>query len=158
MLELELHIYKVLMTGIVSLLVAYLAAKFALSSFFKQKEYELVRDRYLTEGVDKVRAYNIKVITDYNWNYLQTTKCLAKAYHAEAALDPEYTLSMLRPIDDINVSGFEYTRVSRLLNDETLWELNDYVVGNILAENEHLIRIIETLKHSDKSSPDALIK
>jgi hypothetical protein len=156
--DLELHFYKVIMTGSASLIVAYLAAKFALYSFFKQKEYELVRDRYLTEGVDKVRAYNIKVMTDYNWNYLQTSKCLAKAYHAESAFDPERTLSTLRAIDDINVSGLEYTRVSRLLNDESLWELNDFIIGNILAENEHLIRILETLKHAESMSPNAILK
>lgn len=41
----EVHFYKALITGLISLGVAFFAAKLALSSFFKQKDFELVRGR-----------------------------------------------------------------------------------------------------------------
>ncbi|RJG35824.1 hypothetical protein [Motilimonas pumila] len=158
MFELEVHIYKVLATGFASLLMAYLAAKFALKSFFKQKEYELVKDRYLNNGVDKVRAYNIELITNFNWNYCQVQKCLARTYHEEKSFPPEACLKSLRDIGDINACGLEHTRITRLLNDDSLWQLNEHVVGNVLSQNEWLIRVVETLQYSEKSTPEALLK
>lgn len=157
-MELDVHVYKVLITAVISLFVAYLAAKFTLGSFFKQKEYELVKDRYLNNGIDKVRAYNSELITDFNWNYYQVNKCLARAFHKEQSFPPEACLKMLREIDGINACGLEHTRISRLLNDESLWLLNEFIVTKILAQNEYLIRIIEVFKYSEKYSPEALHK
>lgn len=153
----EVHFYKALITGSISLGVAFFAAKLALSSFFKQKEFELVRDRYLFDGVDRIRAYNIQIMVDYNWNFIQVNKCLAKAYHNEKSYDPQSCLDSLRKIEDINSCGLEYTRVTRLLGDDSLWKLNDLVTGNIIAQSDHLVRIIETLKHADSYTPSALL-
>lgn len=157
MSDLETHFYQALITGAISLLVAFVAAKLALSSFFKQKEFELVRDRYLYDGLDKIRSYNVQMMVNYNWNYLQVNKCLAKAYHKESAFDPKVCLESLRDIDALNVCGLEYTRVTRLLGDDSLWQLNDFVSGNIVSQNEILIRIVETLKHSDSYSTADLL-
>jgi hypothetical protein len=158
MSDLEAHIYKALITAVFSLSVAFIAAKLALASFFKQKEFELVRDRYLYDGVDKIRSYNVQMMVNYNWNYLQVNKCLAQAYHKEKSYDPVACLESLREIDGINVCGLEYTRVTRLLGDDALWELNDLVAGNIIAQNDWLRRIIETLKYSDSYAASALLK
>lgn len=160
MSDIEIHIYKAFVSGIVSLLVVFIAAKLGLSSFFKQKEFELVRDRYLFDGVDKIRAYNINTMVSYKWNFIQVNKCLSQAYHGEKAFSPDNCLSSLRDIDDINACGLEYTRVTRLLNDESLWKLNDSIIGDVISENDHLTRIVEILKYAeeDKLGPNALLR
>jgi len=41
-------------SGLFAVLAAYIAASFALSHYFRQKEYEIVKQRYLENGIDKI--------------------------------------------------------------------------------------------------------
>ncbi len=58
-----------LISGFFMVLAAYIAARFALKSYFTQKEYELVKQRYLEQGVDKLASTLQKNLSNlrHNW-------------------------------------------------------------------------------------------
>jgi hypothetical protein len=144
--EIEIHSYKALITGFITFLVIFFGAKCTLSSFFKQKEYELVRDRYLTHSLDVVRKYNLNLMESYAKNFHEVNQTLGKVIHDDQTLDVKNTINNINYLDDASICGFEYTRITRLLNDETLWTLNQILVANIVKENIFLKSVLEQLR------------
>lgn len=57
-----------LISGFFMVLAAYVAARFALKSYFTQKEYELVKQRYLEQGVDKLASTLQKNLSNLRHN------------------------------------------------------------------------------------------
>ncbi len=114
----ELNISSELFKGLISIISIILASAIAIRTYFRQKEYELVKDRYLEHGVDAVFAHHELSQGVIRHNFAKTM-WLLKAYRElgegyEPSNFPGGFLELKS--DDFNLCALE--RVERLVGSD----------------------------------------
>ena len=115
--------YPEILKAVLALIVAVTAARVGLYFFFRQKEYELVKQRYLEQGVDQVcsELESMLNVATSNWgrclHVLKEFRDLGTAFNP-ANLDKGF----------IDYSSFKFShvanhRVMRLLGTDLTWQL-----------------------------------
>ena len=108
--------------GVFTLVAVALAAVIGLYAYFRQKEYELTKQRYLEEGIDVVASAVESLLGTTSHNYARALQ-ICRQYRENGA---EFDLVELRRgFLELDTSRFYQTahyRVGSLLNDQIIWE------------------------------------
>src|SRR5258706_90695 len=109
--------------AVVTLAAAGLAAWVALTFFFRQKEYELIKQRYLEGGIDVIAAdvENALGATSHNW-----ARCLhlVKLYRDETSdFDPKELEREFLELDKSNFSRVAHHRIGALVGSQIIWQV-----------------------------------
>lgn len=107
--------------GSFTLAAVALGAAIGLYAYFRQKEYELMKQRYLEQGLDVVAGAVESLLGIVSHNYARALQ-LCKQYRENGAgIDPA---ELSRGFFDLDTSNFHQTahyRLSSLLNDQVVW-------------------------------------
>jgi len=124
--------------GIFTLLAVIIGSTIALRGYFRQKEYELTKQRYLEEGIDLVEASLKDAIGVLSHNYARSLE-LCRAFKNLGAkinateLDKGYIALSAEKFQQI-----AHTRVSTLTGSALIWE----IYQEALADIEHANSVI----------------
>ena len=107
--------------SVVSVLVAFVAAVGAIWAFYLQKEYELVRQRYLEEGLDRLAA-DIDHAAQVERQLFQRGLNLLRQFRELGDQLPRALLTeRVTPIDMGRFSTITNLRVQNLIGNDALW-------------------------------------
>lgn len=124
--------------GVFTLLAVIIGSTIALRGYFRQKEYELTKQRYLEEGIDLVEASLKDAIGVLSHNYARSLE-LCRAFKnlgakiSVAELDKGYIALSAEKFQQI-----AHTRVSTLTGTALIWE----IYQEALADIEHANSVI----------------
>ena len=132
--------------GAVTLTAAGLAAWVALTLYFRQKEYEVIKQRYLEGGVDIVAAdiEHALSTTNHNW-----ARCLhlAKVYRdATDAFDPTELTKGFAEFQLSNFNRIGHHRIGSLIGSHVVWEVYQLALSYATNANSKIKEMLETIR------------
>lgn len=107
--------------GAFTLLAVALGTWIGLYAYFRQKEYELTKQRYLEQGLDVVASAVESLLGTVSHNYSRALQLCRQYRENGAAID---LAELSRGFLDLDTSDFHQTahyRVGSLLNDQIAW-------------------------------------
>lgn len=117
-------IVDVLKTGFFIGLSAFLAYKYGLVSYFKQREHEQIIKRYLEEGIDRAEAsieHAVGVFTDNNRIALSIVRALIQKEAGLAIEEKDYSLAF-RKYEQQYFDSIPFVKIHRLVGDTIFWK------------------------------------
>lgn len=107
--------------GAFTLTAVALGAAIGLRAYFRQKEYELTKQRYLEQGLDVVASAVESLLGIVSHNYARAMQLCRQYRENGAAVD---LAELSRGFLEMDASNFHQTahyRVGSLLNDQVIW-------------------------------------
>ena len=134
-----------LIKGGITLAVALLGAWWALHLYFRQKEYELIKQRYLEGAVDIVAAEveQASGVLHHNW-----ARCLniIKAYRDEKTdFDIQELEKGFQLLDSSKIHRIPHHRISNLTGSQLIWEIYQAAIAFIANANTQITKEIPDL-------------
>jgi hypothetical protein len=124
-----------LLKAIIPFVAALLAAYFGLRTYFRQKEYELVKQRYLDQGVDLI-AKDLDEsfgIVSSNWKrFLEIARLLRDS---PTTFKREELSKGFQARDVRNFSRVAHQRVGRLIGSKIIWQKSQQALGYVDTSN-----------------------
>lgn len=108
------EVHGAMISGIFLLVTAYLAYKYGLQTYFKQREHEQILARYLDGGIDRALSSFYVSQNAFMSNFITANQAISALEISESA-DPLYKVREMIPQIQFNAAN----RVSRLLGDIT---------------------------------------
>jgi hypothetical protein len=133
---LEVSEFFPLFQPLATVLVAYLVYRLGLRAYQMQKEYELVRARYLEAGIDRMASnfeYALSVFRQNHARALHIAKLIRDVGLEEAAL-----FSGPQAATDLDDGRMEITashRVRQLVNSQTFWDTSQLLFAEVKSAN-----------------------
>lgn len=118
-----------LIQGGATILAAIIAVWGGFWAFFRQKEFDLVKTRYLEEGVDVIIAVTENALNIHHHNWARSLEML-KAFRDNPAMKPEELDSagfLHLPTDRFALTA-NY-RVNQIINSGTIWRVFQLVIA-----------------------------
>jgi hypothetical protein len=106
---------------ILSLLAAYLVYRLGLRAYFKQKEYENVRKRYLEDGIELICSQIDYALGVYRHNWMLLLRILKQYRENERQLSVEDFYDSFIELDQAYFQITPMYKVQVLLQDRVLW-------------------------------------
>jgi len=142
------------------LIAAYVVYRLGLSSYFRQKEYEHVRSRYLDHGFDALTAEVEYALSVYRTNWALVLRYTKLYRDIQQPLDVSDFFHQFREFDQAHFRLVPAHRLKSLLQDDTIWNGYQRVVAFVNATNDTIkadfgvaLRILSSqANHPDKAS------
>ncbi|QDH70756.1 hypothetical protein [Marilutibacter alkalisoli] len=133
--------------GLITLTVGLIVARVGLWIYFRQKEYELVKQRYLEQSVDLIAAELESVSGAFNHNWARCLHVLKEYRDSEEQFDRDQLNDGFTPLSGSNFHRQAHHRLRTLVQSNTFWDayqvaLSFYHSANavIVKEIPHAIR------------------
>ena len=110
-----------LIKGTFTLLAVGLGSWIALGMYFRQKEYELVKQRYLEGGVDVVATQLEGALGVVSHNYGRCLQVCKSMRDAKADFDLKELDTGFLELDTSSFQQIAHHRINSLLNSDVLW-------------------------------------
>jgi hypothetical protein len=124
-----------LLKGVFTLAAVALGSLIALLAYFRQKQYELAKQRYLEEGVDAVAAEVEHAMGVVSHNYARALQlCRAFRDYGERFDAKELERGFLQ-LDNSNFRQIAHHRVGSLLQSQIVWHAFQTVMAHLNASN-----------------------
>ncbi len=124
-----------LIKGAFTLLAVFIGSLIALKVYFRQKEYELTKQRYLEEGVDVIAAELDEVFGIISHNYARSLElCMFFRDSAEHFQISEIERGFL-PIDQSKFHQIAHYRVGSLIGADLIWDIYQSAMANANSAN-----------------------
>jgi molybdopterin converting factor small subunit len=125
-----LEIAKILAPFLAALLAYFLGLK----AYHRQKQYELVRQRYLTDGVDKIAAevQELLGVFSHNWRLSLSVLKKMRDFGASKALD---MCDDLVNLDEKKLQTQAFYRLKHITGDDIFWQVYQLLVGFVAEAN-----------------------
>lgn len=107
--------------GAFTLAAVALGAVIGLGAYFRQKEYELTKQRYLEQGLDVVAGAVQALLGIVSHNYARSMQLCRQYRENGAAMDLAELGRGFRELDTSNFHQTAHYRVGSLLNDQIIW-------------------------------------
>lgn len=127
-----------LLTISVSLLGIGLTAKSAIVQYFKQREYELVLERYLSGSIDLLAASLELQMQNYRYNWGRALTVVKQFRNQKNTFDFSKIDTSLKPI---SVSDFNYIaqyRLGEITGSHTIWNVYQIALANLKSTNDFI--------------------
>jgi hypothetical protein len=142
--------------GVFTLAAVALGAVIGLYAYFRQKEYELTKQRYLEQGLDVVAGAVESLLGTVSHNYARALQ-LCRQYRENGAGIELAELS--RGFLDLDTSNFHQTahyRVGSLLDDQVVWNTFQSVMVYASSTNTLLTQEIPEAIRKLAAMPDGI--
>jgi len=113
--------YEIILTVSTSLLSIGIAAKLAISQYFKQREYELVLKRYLEGSVDLLAATLDEQFQNYKYNWSRAYVILKQFRDLKGNFDINKVDTNLREIECSKFNLVAQYRLDVIVGSQDLW-------------------------------------
>jgi hypothetical protein len=142
------------------LIAAYVVYRLGLNSYFRQKEYEHVRSRYLDHGFDALTAEVEYALSVYRTNWTLVLRYTKLYRDIERPLDVADFFHQFREFDQEHFRLVPAHRLKSLLQDDTIWNGYQRVVAFVNTTNDMIkadfgvaLRVLSSrATHPDKES------
>lgn len=98
-----------------------MGAAIGLYAYFRQKEYELTKQRYLEEGIDVVASAVESLLGTTSHNYARALQLCRHYRENGGKIDPEELTRGFLELDSSRFYQTAHYRVGSLLNDQIIW-------------------------------------
>lgn len=128
--------------GIISL-VAIVAGSFvALRMYFKQKEYELVKQRYLESAVDAVASHLEDSLGVVSHNYARCLQIVKSFRDAESNFDLKELDRGFLELDSSRFHQIAHLRLEVLIGSKVLWSAYQHALAFCTSTNSRIVKEI----------------
>ncbi len=107
--------------GAFTLLAVAIGASIGLAAYFRQKEYELTKQRYLEQGLDVVAGALQSMLGTVSHNYARAMQLCRQYRENGAEVDLQELNRGFKEQDSSNFHQTAHYRVGSLLNDQIIW-------------------------------------
>jgi hypothetical protein len=107
--------------GAFTLVGVALGASIGLAAYFRQKEYELTKQRYLEQGLDVVAGALQSMLGTVSHNYARAMQLCRQYRENGAGVDLQELTRGFKELDSSNFYQTAHYRVGSLLNDQIVW-------------------------------------
>ena len=118
------------------LLAAYVVYRLGLSSYFRQKEYEHVRSRYLDHGFDALTAEVEYALSVYRTNWALVLRYTKLYRDIQQPLDVSDFFHQFREFDQQRFRLVPAHRLKSLLQEDTIWNAYQRVIAFVNSTND----------------------
>lgn len=125
--------------GFFTLLAVALGSMVALSAYFRQKEYELTKQRYLEQGVDVVAAELEKVFGVLSHNYARCLQVCKSYRDVEDKFDLKELERGFLPFDGSKFHQIANHRISSLIGSDVVWENFQSAMAYAVSANAMMV-------------------
>ena len=140
-------LFIVLLEGLFTLVAALIAAWFALTFYYKQKEYELVKQRYLDGSIDVLASEIESALGIFNHNWARCLNIL-KAYRDQKdSFDIKDLSEGFIEYESTNFHEIAHHRLQTLTGSQVYWQIYQLLmafVTNSVSKIQH--EIPDTIK------------
>lgn len=112
-----------LVRGAFTLVAVALGSLIGLGAYFRQKEYELTKQRYLEQGLDVVAGAIQSMLGTVSHNYARALQLCRQYRENGASVDLEELGRGFKEFDASNFHQTGHYRVGSLLNDQIVWNV-----------------------------------
>jgi hypothetical protein len=131
-----------LLRGIFTLLAVILGAFIALRVYFRQKEYELAKQRYLEAGVDVVAAELEQALGVVSHNYARSLSICISLRDAGADFDIKEIDRGFIELDSSHFKQIAHHRIGSLVNSQLIWEIFQLAMAHSTFANSQITKVI----------------
>lgn len=128
--------------GLITLTAPIIAAIIALRLYFRQKEYELIKQRYLEGAVDVVSAELEQALGTFSHNWARSIN-IVKAFRDEKShFDPTELHKGFLTFDSSRFHRIAHHRIGNLTGSQSIWRIYQIAMAFCLNANSKLTKEI----------------
>lgn len=137
MCDLVLDINEVV-KHIVTIIALYIGYRLGLRAYFRQKDYELVRQRYLTEGADEVAANIEYGLSVYRNNWARGLQILRMFRDVADQINPKMFEEGFITFDQSKFQMKPHHRMEYLVGDMVFWRVQQTLAAFVITATGHI--------------------
>lgn len=143
------------------IIIAIVASSFAIFSgrfvYLRQKEYEEVQKRYLTECIDLLCNNNDQVLAIFKHNWARSLQLIKQFRDADLIMEKEDYNNQFIPFDYNLTKIVPFERLKRLVNDNIFYEYSQQLWGFVdnsysIFERDFKMAISQYIKSDNKDN------
>lgn len=147
-----------LLKGFIALTVGLIVARVGLWMYFRQKEYELVKQRYLEQSVDVVASELEVVLGTLSHNCVRCNQILREYRDMKDSFDPEQLSVGFLELDLSKFQRIAHYRLRLLIKSEIIWNVYQLALAfatfaNAMVASEIPANIKARLKGQAPTAP-----
>lgn len=143
--------------GVFTLAAVLLGSVVAMRVYFRQKEYELAKQRYLEQGVDVVASELEAALGIVSHNYARSLHLCKFFRDSGADFDIKELERGFLPLDSSKFRRIAHHRVSSLLQSQVLWDAFQHAMAYAATSNSVIVQEIpEAIRLLSRKPPDTI--
>ena len=116
-------IYQELFKALLTLLVGSAVAAIGLLIYFRQKEYELVKQRYLEQSIDVVASELESALGTFSHNWAHCLQMLKEYRDMEGHFEPELLANGFLEFESSRFQRIAHHRLRSLTQSDVIWKV-----------------------------------
>jgi hypothetical protein len=137
MCELALDINEVV-KYLITVIALYIGYRLGLRAYFRQKDYELVRQRYLIDGVDEVAANIEYGLSVYRNNWARGLQIIRMFRDVGDQINPKMLEGGFIDFDQSKFQMRPHHRMEHLVGDMIFWRVQQNLAAFVIASTGHI--------------------
>ena len=132
-------LFSIAIAIITVIIGAYVAYVLGLRTYFRQKEYEMVRKRYLEEGIDLIAQEVDRALSIFMYNWNRGLTVIKHFRDVGTKIDP---LLYNSGFEHLNISGIfvrPHYKLKLLVNDDVFHKVQQFVHSFVESANKFII-------------------
>jgi len=154
---------EMIINSVITFLAALLVYWLGLKAYYKQKEYENVRSRYLDNGVEIVISQVDYALGVFRHNWMLMLRTLRQYRELESQVSINDFLAQFREIEQNKFQLAPIYKIKPILNDDVLWIAYQSVFSFVGTTNDKIKAdfagvLREILEHPEKADKEGFLK
>jgi hypothetical protein len=137
MCELALDINEVV-KYLFTVITLYIGYRFGLLAYYRQKDYELVRQRYLDNGVDEVAANIEYGLSVYRNNWARGLQVIRMFRDVGDQINPNMLEEGFVNFDQSKFQMSPHHRMESLVGDMVFWRVHQKLAAFVITSTGHI--------------------
>jgi hypothetical protein len=129
-----------LLRGTLSIAAIAAGSFVALRMYFRQKEYELVKQRYLEQSVDAIAAHVEECLGIVSHNYARTLQLVKSFRDAEIEFDLSELARGFLELHSSQFNQIAHHRLETLIGSKIVWHVYQTTLAACSAANAQIVR------------------
>ena len=139
--DVAFDIWQEVARGGVTVTAACLAAWLGVKVFLRQKEYDLVKQRYLEGGIDVIAAYQEEALGVFHHNWARCIQLVKMFRDAQESFDLDQLKQGFLELDSSKFHAIPHHRLQILVRTQVFWEVYQLALAfaetaNAMVTNE----------------------
>jgi len=123
--------------------------------FFKQKEYEMVKKRYLEEGIDIIAQQADFALSNFMHNWVQSLSVVKHFRELGPQMDPALYSSGFKIIDTKGLLVRPNHKMNMLVNDDVFYKVQQLLYSFVENANQFMTNdLCQAIKNSVNGAPN----
>lgn len=160
------ELYQQLIKGVFTLITAgggvFVGAWLGMRAYFRQKEYELVKERYLEGAIDVVASEVEQSLDIFRHNWTRCINILKAFRDEKAAFDPKELSLGFRDFE-MSIHRIPHHRIGDLVGSQVIWDVYQLAISFAANKNSVLTKEIPEIirlklsQHIAMAEPEVIV-